>query len=50
MAKEILEIPEEHLFAVIAVIRNGLGITSVSKEVKKNLLEWCKEKEEYMRG
>jgi len=50
MAKEILAVPEEYLPAVIAVIRNGLAVTSVPKEVKENLLKWCKEEEKYMKG
>ena len=50
MASEILAVPEEDLAGVIDVIRAGLGTAhKVKPSVKKNLLKWCKEEEEYLK-
>lgn len=49
MASEILSVPEEYLNEVIKVIRTGLKGTKVSAAVKKNLVEWCNEEEEYLK-
>ena len=45
---ETLSIPEEHLSAVIEIIRNGLDCQKVKKSVRQNLLQWCLEEEEYL--
>lgn len=43
-----LYVPEEHLKEVIEVIRVGLKNRKTSRDVKRNLNEWCKEMEEYI--
>ena len=48
MASEILEVPEECLLEVTAVIRAGLKVVEVEPEVKRNLEKWCDDEEEYM--
>jgi hypothetical protein len=49
VAKEILAVSEENLAEVIRVIRAGLKAEKVSKEVRLNLSEWCKDEEEYLK-
>jgi hypothetical protein len=48
MATELLNVPEEHLRAVIAVIRAGLEHTDVSAEVRTQLSKWCSDEEQYL--
>jgi len=55
MASEILAISEEHLEEVIMVIRRGLDEfyygprnPGVNPELRKQLLKWCDEEEEYL--
>lgn len=50
MATEILSIPEEHVKAVIKVIREGLEVVSVlevPRVVQIQLNRWCDEMEEH---
>lgn len=47
---EGLYVPEEHLVVVCRVIRRGLEHSPrVPRDVRQQLLKWCKEMEEYMR-
>lgn len=48
MANEILSIPEEHLPEVIAIIMVGMANFKPTKEVKEQLLKWCKETKNYI--
>lgn len=48
MATERLVVPEEHLGAVINVIRTGLEICDVGDEVRDRLEEWCSDEEDYL--
>lgn len=49
---EILSIPEEHLYTVIQIIRTGIKNFNgkLPSEVRRNLLSWCKEEEEYLKN
>lgn len=49
MATEVLYVPEQHLKHVIEVLRTGLTMEKVPKEVSAGLLKWCKDEEEYLR-
>lgn len=47
---ETLAVPEQHLLEVCQIIRAGIAARKrVTPEVRRNLLKWCKEEEEYMR-
>ncbi len=47
---EALYIPEHHLSKVIEIIRIGLQHTRpVPREVREQLLKWCREEEDYVR-
>lgn len=52
MASEILSVPEEHLEQVIRVLRAGVQICTlrrqIVKEVRAELLQWCEAEEEYL--
>jgi hypothetical protein len=51
VASEILNVPEEHLGDVIAVIRAGLVVTdrsNIKKVVRRQLKKWCDDEEEYL--
>ena len=50
MAKESLQVPEENLADVIAVIRSGLGsvASDIAQETREQLLKWCDEEERYL--
>jgi hypothetical protein len=49
MASETLAVPEEHLEAVIRVIRAGCREPRIAPlEVKRQLRKWCSEMEEYL--
>lgn len=50
MASETLNVPEEYLLEVIAVIREGLSAIVVSEVTHERLTEWCDEEEAYARG
>jgi len=51
MASELLAVPEEHLEAVIRVIRRGCQEPKIaSLEVKRQLRRWCNGMEEYLAG
>lgn len=50
MASERLNVPEEYLLEVIAVIRAGLNDIVVSEVTHEKLSEWCNEEEGYARG
>lgn len=46
---EGLYVPEEHLEEVIRIIRTGLKHSNhVSRAVKINLEQWCREEENYL--
>ncbi len=48
MATETLNIPEEHLKLFIEVVRNGIKVTVLPREVRKVLKKWCDDEEEYL--
>ena len=46
---EQLNVPEEHLLEVIAIIRRGLRASrKVTPVVREQLTKWCDEEEQYM--
>lgn len=49
MATEILAVPEHRLKEVVQVIRAGLKATTVSKETKECLQDWCDQEGEYIK-
>ena len=49
MATENLYIPEEYVLIMCKVIRAGLKQIKTPKEMKTNLLQWCKEEEAYFK-
>ncbi len=49
MASEILAVPESRLAEVIAVLRSGLKVVTVSAITKEALITWCDEEDEYLK-
>lgn len=49
MASEILAIKEASLGKFIDFVRTGLLDQVVDKDMRKHLIEWCNEEEEYLR-